>query len=121
MTTAIRSNQTVPDQKAARNLPHGIVASSVTPFGADGKVALDRVRLHIDWLIEQGVDGISPLGSSGEFAALELADRKRVLENLLIGSGVGDPVPPLTPVSPEHLQELTNVLRPLESLELHAA
>jgi len=70
----------VPDQKADRRLPHGIVASSVTPFDADGRVALDRVHLHIDWLIEQGVDGISPLGSSGEFAALELADRKRVLE-----------------------------------------
>ena len=70
----------MPDQKADRRLPHGIVASSVTPFDADGRVALDRVHLHIDWLIEQGVDGISPLGSSGEFAALELADRKRVLE-----------------------------------------
>jgi 4-hydroxy-tetrahydrodipicolinate synthase len=80
MTTAIRSKQTVPDQKAPGRLPHGIVASSVTPFDDDGRVALDRVHLHIDWLIEQGVDGISPLGSSGEFAALELADRKRVLE-----------------------------------------
>jgi 4-hydroxy-tetrahydrodipicolinate synthase len=80
MTTAIRSKQTVPDQKVPGSLPHGIVASSVTPFGDDGRVALDRVHLHIDWLIEQGVDGISPLGSSGEFAALELADRKRVLE-----------------------------------------
>lgn len=79
MTTAIRSKQTVPDQKAPGRLPHGIVASSVTPFDDDGRVALDRVHLHIDWLIEQGVDGISPLGSSGEFAALELADRKRVL------------------------------------------
>ena len=70
----------MPDQKAPGRLPHGIVASSVTPFDDDGRVALDRVHLHIDWLIEQGVDGISPLGSSGEFAALELADRKRVLE-----------------------------------------
>lgn len=69
----------MPDQKAPGRLPHGIVASSVTPFDDDGRVALDRVHLHIDWLIEQGVDGISPLGSSGEFAALELADRKRVL------------------------------------------
>lgn len=70
----------MPDQKAPGRLPHGIVASSVTPFDDAGRVALDRVHLHIDWLIEQGVDGISPLGSSGEFAALELADRKRVLE-----------------------------------------
>jgi 4-hydroxy-tetrahydrodipicolinate synthase len=67
----------VPD---SQSLPHGIVASSVTPFGRDGSVELDKVHLHIDWLIEQGIDGISPLGSSGEFAALEMADRQRVLE-----------------------------------------
>ncbi len=92
MTTAIRSKQTVPDQKAPGSLPHGIVASSVTPFDDDGRVALDRVHLHIDWLIEQGVDGISPLGSSGEFAALELADRKRVLEAAIQAVGRRTPV-----------------------------
>jgi len=70
----------MPEDTVARSLPRGIVASSVTPFGDDGGVALDQVHLHIDWLIEQGVDGISPLGSSGEFAALEIADRQRVLE-----------------------------------------
>lgn len=61
-------------------LPQGIVASSITPFDGDGCVALGRVHLHIDWLIRQGVDGVSPLGSSGEFTALEIADRRRVLE-----------------------------------------
>jgi dihydrodipicolinate synthase/N-acetylneuraminate lyase len=40
---------------------------------------------------------------------------------LMIGPGVGDPVPPLAAVSPEHLQELTNVLRSLGSLEKQAA
>ncbi|MCA9413732.1 MAG: dihydrodipicolinate synthase family protein, partial [Candidatus Omnitrophica bacterium] len=35
---------------------------------------------HIDWIINDGADAISPLGSSGEFAALEVEDRKRVLE-----------------------------------------
>jgi 4-hydroxy-tetrahydrodipicolinate synthase len=92
MTTGTRSKQTVPDQKTGQSLPHGIVASSVTPFGPDGRVALDRVRLHIDWLIEQGIDGISPLGSSGEFAALELADRKRVLEAAIAAVGGRTPV-----------------------------
>lgn len=70
----------MPDEKVIRSLPRGIVASSVTPFDNEGNVAMDKVHLHIDWLIGQGVDGISPLGSSGEFAALEMADRQRVLE-----------------------------------------
>jgi dihydrodipicolinate synthase/N-acetylneuraminate lyase len=88
----MRSDQTMPDEKVARSLPRGIVASSITPFDHDGGVALDKVHLHIDWLIEQGVDGISPLGSSGEFAALEIADRQRVLEAAIQAVGGRTPV-----------------------------
>jgi 4-hydroxy-tetrahydrodipicolinate synthase len=61
----------------------GICASSVTPFNASGGLALDRIKPHIDWLIREGVSAISPLGSSGEFAGLEMADRERVLEAVL--------------------------------------
>jgi len=82
----------VPDVKQSRRLPHGIVASSITPFGDDGDIAFDKVRLHIDWLLEQGVDGISPLGSSGEFTALEIADRQRLLEAAIDTVGGRTPV-----------------------------
>ena len=58
----------------------GVCASSVTPFHADGGLALERLKPHIDWLIAEGVNAISPLGSSGEFAGMETDDRKRVLE-----------------------------------------
>src|SRR5512141_2488760 len=65
---------------ATRALPRGVVASSVTPFAADGTIDFARIQPHIDWLIGEGVTGISPLGSSGEFFALESADRMRVAE-----------------------------------------
>jgi 4-hydroxy-tetrahydrodipicolinate synthase len=58
----------------------GVCASSITPFNADGTLALGRLKPHIDWLIAEGVNAISPLGSSGEFAGMETDDRKRVLE-----------------------------------------
>lgn len=64
-------------------LPLGIVASSVTPFGPDSKPALENIKPHIDWLIEEGVAGLSPLGSAGEFFVMESDDRKRVLEATL--------------------------------------
>lgn len=64
-------------------LPHGIIASSVTPFSKSGDVVLELLNDHVNWLIDEGVDGLSPLGSSGEFAALEIADRKRVLEEVI--------------------------------------
>lgn len=58
---------------------YGVCASSVTPFRPDGSLWLERMKPHIDWLIAEGVDAISPLGSSGEFPAMELEERKRVL------------------------------------------
>ena len=61
----------------------GVAASTVTPFAADGSLALDRIRAHIDWIIADGADALSPLGSSGEFAALDDGQRKAVLEKAL--------------------------------------
>jgi dihydrodipicolinate synthase/N-acetylneuraminate lyase len=70
-------------QRSLDPLPAGIVASSVTPFAGEGKIDLQLLKPHIDWLIGEGVNGLSPLGSSGEFCALEIEDRKRVLEKAI--------------------------------------
>ncbi len=64
-------------------LVNGIVASSVTPFSPTGELNLDLLPAHINWLIGEGVSGLSPLGSAGEFVALEVTDRKRLLEGVL--------------------------------------
>jgi 4-hydroxy-tetrahydrodipicolinate synthase len=64
-------------------LVEGIVASSLTPFSATGDLRLDLLPAHIDWLIAEGVQGLSPLGSAGEFVALEIDERKRVLEAVI--------------------------------------
>ncbi|MGH2344707.1 MAG: dihydrodipicolinate synthase family protein, partial [Chloroflexota bacterium] len=64
-------------------LVDGIVASSMTPFSPAGDLRLDLLPAHIDWLIGEGVSGISPLGSSGEFVGLESDDRKRVIEAVI--------------------------------------
>jgi 4-hydroxy-tetrahydrodipicolinate synthase len=77
-STAVDEASTKQHERAA--LPAGIVSSSVTPFAADGSLQLDRLKPHIDWLIAEGSNGLSPLGSSGEFPALEVADRKRLLD-----------------------------------------
>ena len=70
-------------QSSLNPLPSGIVASSVTPFAADGEVDLQLLKPHIDWLLAEGANGLSPLGSSGEFCALEIEQRKRVLEKVI--------------------------------------
>lgn len=66
-----------------KELFRGVCASTVTPFGPDGELRLELLKTHINWIIGEGADAISPLGSSGEFVALEVEDRKRVLEAAL--------------------------------------
>lgn len=81
-TTARASNTSTAERPADRAalLPRGVVASSVTPSDPDGKILVGLVDAHIGWLVEEGVDGISPLGSSGEFVALSSHDRAAVLD-----------------------------------------
>jgi 4-hydroxy-tetrahydrodipicolinate synthase len=55
----------------------------MTPFDADGRVRRADIAPHVDWLIEEGVAALSPMGSSGEFFSLESADRKMVIEAVI--------------------------------------
>ena len=49
-------------------------AALTTPFDAHGSVALDALRLHVELLGEDGVDGIVPAGTTGEGPLLEEAE-----------------------------------------------
>jgi dihydrodipicolinate synthase/N-acetylneuraminate lyase len=64
----------------AKPMFRGICASTVTPFDEHGDLQLDLLPAHIDWILAEGANAISPLGSSGEFSAMEMDDRRRVLE-----------------------------------------
>ena len=59
----------------------GILVALVTPWTDDGS-AIDQGRLkaHIDHIIESGCHGLVPGGTTGEFAASTLAERKQVVE-----------------------------------------
>ncbi len=69
--------------RMAHGLFTGICSSTITPWDGSGGVRIDRLHDHIDWLIADGTNAISPLGSSGEFPALEVGQRKRVLDAAL--------------------------------------
>ena len=71
---------------------HGVAASTVTPFAADGSVDLARIKPHIEWIIADGANALSPLGSSGEFSALTNDQRKGVLEAVVAANAGRLPV-----------------------------
>lgn len=59
----------------------GIMVALITPF-TDDKTAIDagRLQAHIERLVKAGVHGLVPGGSTGEFTALSLAERKQLTE-----------------------------------------
>jgi 4-hydroxy-tetrahydrodipicolinate synthase len=66
---------------AAKNIsPKGIYAPTITAFNRDGSVNLKGSREFVRFLLDQGVHGLVPLGSSGEPIAMTLDERKAVLE-----------------------------------------
>jgi 4-hydroxy-tetrahydrodipicolinate synthase len=48
----------------------GAITALVTPF-AHGAVAYDELRRLVDWQIKQGIDGIVPVGTTGESPTLD--------------------------------------------------
>jgi len=58
----------------------GVLAAVATPFDADQRIGGARPRRLIDDLLDQGVHGLVPGGSTGEFAALTPDERRRLLE-----------------------------------------
>jgi len=57
----------------------GIFTPNLVPFLDDGRINEDELRRMIHWLIEKGVNGLYPNGSTGEFIRLSFEERKRVI------------------------------------------
>ena len=90
----------------------GILAAVSTPFAADGTVDEAVLRRHVDFLIDNGLHGLVPGGSTGEIDALPVDERTRVHE-IAIEQAAGR-----VPVAPQ-----TGSTRTAEAIELskHAA
>jgi 4-hydroxy-tetrahydrodipicolinate synthase len=57
----------------------GAITALVTPFTPDGRLDEPALRALVAWQVEQGIDGVVPVGSTGEAATLSLAERERVV------------------------------------------
>lgn len=66
-----------------KNVWKGVIAALVTPMTVAEEVDLERLGEIVDYLIAEGVQGLSPLGSTGEYYALTDMERKAVVEATL--------------------------------------
>ena len=58
----------------------GIFTPNVVPFHNDHRINEDELRRYTNWLIEKGVTGLYPNGSTGEFIRISFEQRLRVVE-----------------------------------------
>jgi len=58
----------------------GVFVVTVTPFTASGQVDYEGLERNAQWLVQEGVHGLIPLGSTGEFASLEDDDKAKIVD-----------------------------------------
>jgi 4-hydroxy-tetrahydrodipicolinate synthase len=82
----------------------GTYTVMVTPFDARGEVDVGTLIRFVNWQISEGIHGLIPLGSTGEFLSLSDAEHETVTATViqasrgrvpvLIGTGAEDTVEP---------------------------
>ena len=76
---------------------HGVIVASALPFNEDLSVNYDKFAEHVQFLADNGCDGIAPNGSLGEYQNLSEEERARVIttavdaapEGFSVMAGVG--------------------------------
>ena len=93
---------------------HGVFPYLVSPVDETGEVNADVLARLCDDLIEAGVHGLTPLGSTGEFAYLAWPQRRRIVE-VVIATAKGR-VPVVSGVASTTISDAVSQAREFENL-----
>ena len=58
----------------------GILTPHMVPLEPDGRINEGELRRYVDWLIAQGVHGLYPNGSTGEFVRFTPEERRQIVK-----------------------------------------
>ena len=58
----------------------GIFTPNIVPLDERGEICESELRRYVDWLIQRGVHGLYPNGSTGEFTRFTAEERRRIIE-----------------------------------------
>jgi 4-hydroxy-tetrahydrodipicolinate synthase len=93
---------------------HGVWPYLVSPIGADGEVLGDVLARLVEHLIDAGMHGLAPLGSTGEFAYLSWPQKRRVVEVTL--TAASGRVPVLAGIAATTIGEARRQAREMQAL-----
>lgn len=78
----------------ARKPWHGVLVATSLQFDRDGEVDFAAYQDNVAWLAEQGLDGVAPNGSLGEYQSLSWEERDRVVQTAVEAAPEGFTVMP---------------------------
>jgi 4-hydroxy-tetrahydrodipicolinate synthase len=92
----------------------GTYTVMITPFDATGGIDLEATADFVDWQIREGIHGLVPLGSTGEFLSLTDNERSAMAETV-IRTAAGR-VPVLIGTGAENTDDVIRYSREAEAL-----
>ncbi len=96
----------------------GIFTPNVVPLDANGDINEAETRRYVDWLIERGVHGLYPNGSTGEFTRFTVEERRRIIE--IIADQTAGRVPILAGAAEANAKETIRACEHYHSLGVRA-
>jgi 4-hydroxy-tetrahydrodipicolinate synthase len=81
----------------------GIFTPNIVPLDSRGNINEAELRRYVDWLIERGVHGLYPNGSTGEFTRFTVEERRRIIK--IVCEQCGDRAPVLAGAAEANVKE----------------
>ncbi len=91
----------------------GTYSVMITPFSPDGSVNVAALRQFVEWQIAEGIHGLIPLGSTGEF--LSLSDMEKELVSATVIEQAAGRVPVIVGTGAEDTREVVRLSRRAEA------
>jgi 4-hydroxy-tetrahydrodipicolinate synthase len=92
----------------------GTFTVMVTPFDESGDINASALAAFTRWQIDQGIHGLIPLGSTGEFLSLSPDERRLVAQTVI--ESAGGRVPVLIGTGAEDTREVVRFSREAEAM-----
>src|SRR5512141_2719161 len=81
----------------------GIFTPNIVPLLPDGEINEAETRRFVSWLIDHGVHGLYPNGSTGEFTRFTPEERRRIVQ--VVADEAGGRVPILAGAAEANVKE----------------
>jgi len=96
----------------------GIFTPNLVPYSDTGDICETELRRYVDWLIQRGVHGLYPNGSTGEFTRFTPEERRRIVA--IIADQVKGRVPILAGAAEANVRETLSACEYYASLGIRA-